>query len=140
MKCCNTQSCRQSVGSHLAHVSYLLQTHQPPIDSVVITLFTARLILIPGRCGWLLGNSSESMVLVQLVTYTSDLRGAGTDATVFVELTGKLDSSPRHSLIAPGSASDSFGRGQTDTFTLQLPELGVLQSLTIGRDSLAQQG
>lgn len=67
------------------------------------------------------------------MTYTSDLRGAGTDATVFVELTGKAGSSSPHSLIAPGSASDSFGRGQTDSFTLQLPELGVLQSLTIGR-------
>lgn len=67
------------------------------------------------------------------MTYTSDVRGAGTDATVFVELTGKAGSSPPHSLIAPGSASDSFGRGQTDSFTLQLPELGVLQSLTIGR-------
>lgn len=70
------------------------------------------------------------------MTYTSDLRGAGTDATVFVELTGEYGSSPRHSLIAPGSTSDSFGRGHTDTFTLQLPELGVLQSLTIGGAAL----
>lgn len=74
------------------------------------------------------------------MTYTSDLRGAGTDATVFVELNGKAGSSPPHSLIAPGSASDSFGRGQIDSFTLQLPELGELQSLTIGRTaSLPQQ-
>ena len=76
------------------------------------------------------------MLLVQVVTYTSDLRGAGTDATVFVELTGELGSSPRHSLIAPGSTSDSFGRGQTDSCTLQMPELGVLQLLTIGRVAL----
>ena len=79
---------------------------------------------------------SEFVALVQIVTYTSDLRGAGTDATVFVEVTGELGSSPRHSLIAPGSTSDSFGRGQTDSLTLELPELGVLQSLTIGRAAL----
>ena len=79
---------------------------------------------------------SEIMLLVQVVTFTSDLRGAGTDATVFVELAGKLGSSAHHSLIASGSTSDSFGRGQTDNFTLQLPELGVLQSLTIGRAAL----
>lgn len=79
---------------------------------------------------------SEFLLLVQVVTYTSDLRGAASDATVFMEMTGKLGSSPRRSLIAPGSPSDSFGRGQTDSFTLQLPELGVLQSLTIGRAAL----
>lgn len=55
---------------------------------------------------------------------------------MFVELNGKAGSSPPHSLIAPGRASDSFGRGQTDSFTLQLPELGELQSLTIGRIAL----
>ncbi len=69
----------------------------------------------------------------QVVTYTSDLRGAGTDATVFVELAGELGSGPRCKLMnQAGAAADAFGRGQTDTFVVQLPELGELQSLTIG--------
>lgn len=71
--------------------------------------------------------------MTQVVTYTSDMRGAGTEATVFVELEGQFGRSPRRGLIPPGSASESFGRGQADPFTVQLPELGVLQSLTIGK-------
>jgi len=67
-----------------------------------------------------------------VVTYTSDLRGAGTDATVFVELAGKLGSGPRCKLMNQAGAADAFGRGQTDCFMVQLPELGELQSLTIG--------
>ena len=64
--------------------------------------------------------------------YTSDLRGAGTDATVFVELAGDLGSGPRCKLMNQAGSADAFGRGQTDTFVIQLPELGELQSLTIG--------
>ena len=67
-----------------------------------------------------------------MVTYTSDLRGAGTDATVFVELAGDLGSGPRCKLMNQAGSADAFGRGQTDTFVIQLPELGELQSLTIG--------
>ncbi len=70
-----------------------------------------------------------------MVTSTSDLRGAATDATVFVELHGELGDGPRRSLLSQGSAEGGFGRGQTDTFVVQLPELGVLQALTIGRES-----
>ena len=66
------------------------------------------------------------------MTHTSDVRGAGTDASVFVDFSGELGSSPRCNLLASDSATDSFGRGQTDTFSLQLPELGVLQLLKIG--------
>ena len=67
-----------------------------------------------------------------MVTYTSDLRGAGTDATVFVELAGDLGSGPGCKLMNQAGSADAFGRGQTDTFVIQLPELGELQSLTLG--------
>ena len=67
-----------------------------------------------------------------MVTYTSDLRGAGTDATVFVELCGELGSGPRCKLMNQAGAADVFGRGQTDSCVVQSPELGELQSLTIG--------
>ena len=69
---------------------------------------------------------------MQVVTYTSDLRGAGTDATVFVELTGELGTSTRCKLSNQAHAADAFGQGQTDCFVVQLPELGQLQLLTIG--------
>ena len=67
------------------------------------------------------------------MTFTSDLRGAGTDATVFVELTGQLGTGLRCNLLSTDSAADNFGRGQTDTFVVQLSELGTLHSLTIGK-------
>ena len=67
------------------------------------------------------------------MTYTSDLRGAGTDATVFVELTGELGTGTRCKLSNQAHAADAFGRGQMDCFVVQLPELGQLQSLTIGK-------
>ena len=76
--------------------------------------------------------TSDTSLLMQIVTHSSDLRGAGTDATVSVELNGELGSTPRCNLVASDSATDSFARGQTDSFTLQLPELGMLQSITIG--------
>ena len=105
------------------HVCCRLQAHDPSTWSPFI-------ISDPS-------NQRVSLVLlIQVVTYTSDVRGAGTDATVFIELEGQLGSSPRQGLIPPGSASDSFGRGQADPFRLHLPELGKLQSLTIGRQSL----
>ncbi len=67
-----------------------------------------------------------------MVTYTSDLRGAETDATVFVALAGKLGNGPRCKLMNQAGAADAFGRGQADSFVVQLPELGELHSLTIG--------
>lgn len=69
---------------------------------------------------------------VQVVTYTSDLRGAGSDATVFVQLRGEQGSSPRCNLVPADRAASSFTRGQKDVFQLLLPELGTLTFLTIG--------
>lgn len=71
--------------------------------------------------------------MFQVVTYTSDLRGAGSEATVFARLRGEQGTSPRCSLIPADREASSFSRGQKDVFQLQLPELGTLQSLTIGR-------
>ncbi|DBB10366.1 TPA: hypothetical protein ACH3X3_001925 [Trebouxia sp. C0006] len=82
---------------------------------------------------------ASDMVDYQVVTYTSDLRGAGTDATVFVELAGELGSGPRCKLMNQAGAADAFGRGQTDSFMVQLPELGELHSLTIDHDNKGQK-
>ncbi|DBA69854.1 TPA: hypothetical protein ACH3X2_012566 [Trebouxia sp. C0005] len=82
---------------------------------------------------------ASNMIDYQVVTYTSDLRGAGTDATVFVELCGELGSGPRCKLMNQAGAADVFGRGQTDSCVVQSPELGELQSLTIGHDNKGQK-
>ena len=69
-----------------------------------------------------------------MVTHTSDIRGAGTDASVYVTLTGESGSSPCCSLLGPNNAADpAFERGGTDGFVIKSQELGVLQSLTIGK-------
>ena len=79
---------------------------------------------------------TKSSFHTQVVTYTSDLRGAGTDATVFVELHGQQGSGPRLALLpqgqGQGAAADSFTRGGVDSFQLPMPDLGDLHSLTVG--------
>lgn len=70
---------------------------------------------------------------MQVVTYTSDLRGAGSDGTIFAQLVGTNGSSPRCNLVPADRSASSFSRGQQDVFQLHLPELGPLQALTIGK-------
>lgn len=69
----------------------------------------------------------------QVVIYTSDVRGAGTDAGVYVEL---IDSdaatSGRKQLLSP--APDAFERGKVDEFNLKCQALGDLAKLRIGHD------
>lgn len=54
---------------------------------------------------------------LQVVTFTSDMRGAGTDAGVYVELIDNAGaSSGRKSLVT--SAPDAFERGKRDEFSI----------------------
>jgi hypothetical protein len=64
--------------------------------------------------------------------HTSDVRGAGTDAAVSVQLFGPAGaSSGQHELLAgPGA----FERARVDRFSLVLQDVGPLQKLAIGHD------
>ncbi|GIL93966.1 hypothetical protein Vretimale_245 [Volvox reticuliferus] len=64
--------------------------------------------------------------------YTSDIRGAGTDADVFIVLHGEHGDTP--ATVLP-SQLEHFERGQTDTFRLELPYVGKLRALTIGHNN-----
>ena len=65
--------------------------------------------------------------------YTSDIRGAGTDASVWVILAGDQGVSPHCDLLGPPNADPpAFGRGAVDSFEVQATELGHLHSITIG--------
>lgn len=66
-----------------------------------------------------------------ITTFTSDLKGAGTDANVFIILYGDISSSSRQKLLA---SYNSFDRGSIDTFTLELHDLGELTEISIGHD------
>lgn len=66
---------------------------------------------------------------------TSDIKAAGTDASVFLELRGELHSSSPVLLTNPdGSGDAAFERGHSDAFTLRLPRLGNLTEAVVGHD------
>ncbi len=65
---------------------------------------------------------------VQVVVHTSDVRGAGTDAEVLLELHGSKGNSG--ALGLPFDRS-SFKRGAADTFHVLAPDCGELQELHV---------
>lgn len=62
---------------------------------------------------------------------TSDERGAGTDANVFIEIVGALDSTSRRKLE---SSANDFERGQTGTYAVMAVDIGDVVSIEIGHD------
>lgn len=70
---------------------------------------------------------------LQVVTYTSHMRGAGTDACPYVELIDSNGaSSGRKQLLT--SAPDAFERGKVDEFRIKCQAVGNLVKLKIGHD------
>ncbi|KAH3761318.1 hypothetical protein Pelo_6863 [Pelomyxa schiedti] len=65
-------------------------------------------------------------------TYTGNLRGAGTDAGVYISLYGSKGASKKQFLDGP---SGSFERNKTDTFGIETVDLGELNRVTIGHDN-----
>lgn len=72
--------------------------------------------------------------MLQVVPFTSDLRGASTDASVHVELFDASGASSGVKQLAT-SAPDAFERGRADTFRITCSALGSLTKLRIGHDS-----
>ena len=62
---------------------------------------------------------------------TSDERGAGTDASVWIDIHGSKASTSRRRLE---TSANNFERGQTDTFAVSAVDLGDLDSIEIGHD------
>lgn len=62
---------------------------------------------------------------------TGDIRGAGTDANVFLQLFGTNGDSGECKLEASGN---NFERGHTDTFGVEAVDLGELTKARIGHD------
>ncbi|XP_070707153.1 lipoxygenase homology domain-containing protein 1 [Pempheris klunzingeri] len=60
--------------------------------------------------------------------WTSDVKGAGTDAQVFLQIYGELGKSDE---IKLENNSDSFEQAQLDKFMIEMPEIGRLQKLRI---------
>lgn len=85
-------------------------------------------VLFPSRAGQPLERPHRYKVIV----YTTDIRGAGTDANVSLRIhgTGGLDSGP----LRLESSKNDFERGTESTFFFDLPDLGEVSSIDIGHD------
>jgi hypothetical protein len=61
-------------------------------------------------------NACISFIAPQVIVHTSDIRSAGTDASVYVILRGALGATGKSFL--KNSTIDCFERGQSDEFTV----------------------
>lgn len=116
------------------------------LDHMVVTNMTTGVsFLVPGRCWFAVGHGDgaverslevapalEAPVEYLVNCVTSDMRGAGTDADVFVVLHGHSGVSPR--IMLP-SAPEDFERGTKSAFAITTPDVGDLQRLTISHNN-----
>ncbi|GIL93968.1 hypothetical protein Vretimale_245, partial [Volvox reticuliferus] len=72
-----------------------------------------------------------SLVKYTVTTHTSDIKGAGTDANVCMEMYGTKGRSGVRELTGKGNL---FERGKSDTFVYKMPDLGDLTELEIWHD------
>ena len=81
--------------------------------------------LIPSGCTCALSTYMFASVYT-ISTITGDVRGAGTDANVFITVFGKKGRTPKIQLT---NGSDSFERGQTDVFKIKTNNLDPIQKI-----------
>ncbi|XP_077979346.1 lipoxygenase homology domain-containing protein 1-like [Glandiceps talaboti] len=67
--------------------------------------------------------------------YTGDVKGAGTDANVFVNIYGEYGDSGERKLVKSETYTDKFERGHCDKFTVEAVDLGKLYKLMIRHDN-----
>eukprot|EP00899_Mesostigma_viride_P006814 jgi/Mesvir1/16133/Mv08410-RA.4 len=77
--------------------------------------------------------SSVSMRQYKVTVYTSDVRGASTDANMSISFQGA--NGRRQGPYPLESAKDNFERGKVDEFLLAMPELGDIEKVIIGHDN-----
>jgi len=71
----------------------------------------------------------------RVFVYTSDIKGAGTDANVELVLYGSLGDSGAIKLLVSENHKDKFERNQFDIFAVSCSNLGPLQKIKIGHDN-----
>ena len=102
-------------------------------ENIVVSRFI-RLIIEPKRvvkCSALIESPISVIMIVSV--FTTDTRGAGTNANVFIQVydfNGK-----RSEEISLDNKTDNFEPGQTDRFTLNIPQdLETLYKIRIWHD------
>ncbi|XP_058024091.1 lipoxygenase homology domain-containing protein 1 [Ahaetulla prasina] len=69
----------------------------------------------------------------EVVTVTGDIRGAGTDANVFVTLFGEFGITPKVHLTS--KSSSAFERSKTDVFRVKTNNVGAIRKIRIEHDN-----
>lgn len=77
-------------------------------------------------------SEQQQPIWYNLVTYTSDLPGAGTDADIFATIHGHKGPSPCVRLPTKGK---ELSRGSRDSFRMQLQSVGEVTMLTLGHEN-----
>ena len=66
---------------------------------------------------------------------TSDLKNAGTDANVFIQVFGKRHETPRITLSNSKSHKNKFEKGNVDYFEVRAVDVGDIKKIKIGHDN-----
>ncbi|XP_019387226.1 PREDICTED: lipoxygenase homology domain-containing protein 1 [Crocodylus porosus] len=74
-----------------------------------------------------------ALSLYEVVTVTGDVRGAGTDANVFVTLFGELGITPKTHLTS--KSRSAFERTKTDVFRIKTYNVGQIKKIRIEHDN-----
>uniref|UniRef100_A0A8C6KMV9 ST8 alpha-N-acetyl-neuraminide alpha-2,8-sialyltransferase 5 n=1 Tax=Nothobranchius furzeri TaxID=105023 RepID=A0A8C6KMV9_NOTFU len=78
-------------------------------------------------------SSTHSHTVFEVVTITGDVKGAGTDANVFVTLFGDFGVSPKVHLAS--KSRTAFEKNKTDVFHVKTHNVGPLRKLRIEHDN-----
>ena len=78
-------------------------------------------------------READPFVTYKISVFTGDRRGAGTDANVFIELTGEDGKTSGRQKL--DNSQNNFERGKEDIFGIETVSLGKLQKIDIGHDN-----
>lgn len=82
-------------------------------------------------CACIFTNKLHTAVKYKIAVKTGDVRGAGTDANVFIQIFGENGDTGDRKLESSGN---NFERGKTDIFTVEAIDLGELAKIRVGHD------
>lgn len=78
------------------------------------------------------GKAKSQTVTYKVEIHTSDVKFAGTDANVSIDIIGAKGTSGKRKLA---TSRNNFERNAWDVFFIQLPDLGKLTAINIGHDN-----
>lgn len=123
--------------STLSHTTLNEQSEMtPPISEIVLCEIVEHIHV--SFASFAIGNRHEFSTLTYFIVVkykvqvkTGDIRGAGTDANVFLQLFGVNGDAGERKLESSGN---NFERGHTDTFGIEAVDLGDLIKARVRHD------